>query len=586
AAPVDMHTLPPYVGQAFVAIEDRRFYHHFGIDVGSMMRAMVENIRYGRVVQGGSTITQQLAKNLFLDNRRTFRRKFQELALAVWLESKFNKDEILALYVSRVYFGAGAWGIEAASERYFDRPARELTLLQSAMLAGLVKAPSQLNPARQAVTARARAEIVLSQMVNEGFISGAERQAALGEDLHISRRNPAGNLGYFRNYIDPLLNQVIGQSRDHFVVETTLDIQAQRAGEAAVENALARDGEARHVGQAALVAIDDEGAVRAMVGGRDYGREAGQSEFNRVTQARRQPGSAFKYFIYLAAMEAGLTPWSVRVDAPVTIGDWSPGNYNDKFYGPVQLVEAFARSLNMVAIIVANEIGGDRVISVARRLGVRSPLYNYRSLALGAQELTLLELTQAYAPMAASGMSVQAHGVTRVRRSNGEVIWSWRPRERTKVIEDQQRRYMNLMMNRVIEAGTGTGARIPGRMLGGKTGTANDYRDAWFVGFAPGLTAGVWVGNDDHRIAMARVTGGQMPTQIWHEFMQVALRNVPVRPLEMPGPDDYALGPVAASESTGPTAIVGAPIGAALSNSPPPPRDPNVDHSMDFGPEG
>lgn len=582
APPVDLETLPPYVQQAFIAIEDRRFYQHFGVDVGGLSRAVVENMRSGRVVQGGSTITQQLAKNLFLTNNRTFRRKFQEVALAIWLESKFSKDQILALYLSRVYFGAGAWGIEAASERYFDRPARELTLLQSALLAGLVKAPSRLNPAQQEAAARARAEVVLNEMVAEGFISDSERQAALQEDLNISRESPAGNLGYFRDWIDPLLNQVIGEARDDFIVETTLDIQAQRAGEKAVLEALARDGEARRVSQAALVAIDDEGGVRSMIGGKEYGKTEGRSEFNRVTQARRQPGSSFKFFIYLAAMEAGLTPWTVRVDAPVTIGDWSPGNYNDEFYGPIELVGAFARSLNMVAIVIANEVGHDRIIEVARRLGVRSPLHNYRSLALGAQEVTLLEMTQAYGAMAANGYRLEAHGVTRVRRANGEVVWTFRPRNREKVIEDQPRRYMDYMMNRSVESGTSTAARIPGRQLAGKTGTANDYRDAWFIGFAPGLTAGVWVGNDDHRVAMARMTGGQMPAQIWREYMTVALRTVPVRPLDLPTEDDYALGPDAPMDDS--SKVVGAPLGAI--DEAPAPTDPNVDRSLDFGPEG
>ncbi len=584
APPVDLDTLPAFVPQAFIAIEDRRFYQHFGIDVGGTLRAMIENLRSGHVVQGGSTLTQQLAKNLFLNNERTFRRKFQEIALAIWLESRFTKKQLLALYLSRVYFGAGAWGIEAASERYFDRPARELTLLQSALLAGLVKAPSRLNPAQQERGARARAQVVLDAMVAEGFISAAEREAALQEDLRISRESPAGNLGYFRDWIDPLLNQVIGQARDDFIVETTLDVQAQRAGEAAIETALARDGEARRVSEAALVSMDDNGGVRAMIGGRAYGLGEGQSEFNRVTQSRRQPGSSFKFFIYLAAMEAGLTPWTVRVDAPVTIGDWSPGNYNDRFYGPVDLARAFAMSLNMVAIIVANEVGHDRVIEVARRLGVTSPLHNYRSLALGAQELTLLEITQAYGVMASGGYRIEAHGITRVRRSNGEVVWSWRPRNRARVIDDLHRRYMNYMMNRVVESGTGTSARITGRQLGAKTGTANDYRDAWFIGFAPGIVSGVWVGNDDHRIAMARMTGGQMPAQIWRDFMVVALQSVPVRSLDMPRPEDFATGPAAPAEGDKPI-IVGAPIGASAAAENPP-ADPNVDRSLDFGPEG
>jgi len=583
APPVDLTTLPPYVPQAFIAIEDRRFYNHLGVDFGGMMRAGAENLRAGRVVQGGSTITQQLAKNLFLTNERSWRRKAQEIMLAFWLESRFTKDEILALYLSRVYFGAGAYGIEAAAERYFDRPARELTLLQSAMIAGLVKAPSRLNPARQDIAAaRDRATVVLNEMVAMGFISAAEREAALGEELVISRRNPAGVLSYYRDWIDPLLNDVIGSQRDDFIVETTIDIAAQRAAAEAVEVVLAEQGEARRVDQAAALAMDDNGAVRVMVGGRDYD----QSQFNRTTQARRQPGSSFKFFIYVAAMENGMTPWSVRDDAPITISiegqpDWTPGNYTNEFHGPVTLNGAFTHSFNMVAIRVANEVGGAKVIDVARRLGVSSPLHNYHSLALGAQEMTLLEMVGAYGAMASEGYLVRPHGVARIRRANNnETMWSFRE-QRTRVIEERPLRYMNMMMRRVVDAGTGTAARISGREIGGKTGTGNDYRDAWFIGFTPGLVGGVWVGNDNFSTT-ARVTGGSLPADIWARFMPVALRDTPVRSLEMPTDEDYSVGQ---PPPTPTITAVGAPIGAVLGNPTPMPPD-DQDRSLDFGPEG
>jgi penicillin-binding protein 1A len=584
APPVDLASLPPYVAQAFIAIEDRRFYNHLGVDFGGMMRAGAENLRAGRVVQGGSTITQQLAKNLFLTNERSWRRKAQEIMLAFWLESRFTKDEILALYLSRVYFGAGAYGVEAAAERYFDRPARQLTLLQSAMLAGLVKAPSRLNPARQDIeAARARATVVLDEMVNMGFISAAERQAALQEELTISRRNPAGVLSYYRDWIDPLLNDVVGQQRDDFIVETTIDIAAQRAAAESVDMVLAQQGEARHVGQAAALVMDDAGGIRAMVGGRDYD----QSQFNRVTQAHRQPGSSFKYFIYLAAMENGLTPWSIREDEPITIHidgqpDWSPGNYEDKYHGPVTLTGAFANSFNMVAIRVANEIGGDRVIEAAERLGVESPLHNYHSLALGAQEVTLMELVGAYGAMASEGYRVYPHGIVRIRRANGETMWSWRG-PHTRVIEERPMRYMNLMMQRVVQAGTGTRAHMANFDIGGKTGTGNDYRDAWFIGFTPGMVGGVWVGNDNFTTT-ARVTGGSLPADIWARFMPVALRDTPSRPLQLPSEEDYDIGLPAPETST--LTAVGAPIGANI--GPPvtiaPPAPP--DRSLDLGPEG
>jgi penicillin-binding protein 1A len=585
APPVDLASLPPYVAQAFIAIEDRRFYDHFGVDVGGMMRAGAENLRAGRVVQGGSTLTQQLAKNLFLTNDRTWRRKFQEIAMAIWLEGRFTKDEILALYLSRVYFGAGAYGIEAASERYFDRPARELTLLQAAMIAGLVKAPSRLNPARQDIAAaRDRATTVLDEMVALGFISAAEREAALQQELVISRRNPAGVLSYYRDWVDPLLNDVIGQQRDDFVVETTIDIAAQRAGDEAVNTVLTEQGESRRVAQAALIAMDDEGGVRALVGGRDYD----QSQFNRATQARRQPGSSFKYFIYLAAMENGLTPWSVREDAPITIyidgqDPWTPGNYTNEFHGPTELTRAFALSYNMVAIRVANEVGGQNVIDVARRLGVRSPLHNYHSLSLGAQEMTLLEMTQAYGAMAAEGYNVEAHGVTRIRRaSSNETVWAFRQENRRRVIEERPLRFMNYMMRRVVDAGTGTTARISGRQVGGKTGTGNDYRDAWFIGYVPGMVAGVWAGNDNFT-ETARVTGGSLPTEIWSRFMPTVLRNTPVRSLQLPRDEDYDTG-VPDPEAPELTAV-GAPIGAVIGAPSAPPPD-NEDRSLDFGPEG
>ncbi len=584
APPVDLATLPPYVAEAFIAIEDQHFRQHVGIDFVGMMRAGAENLRAGRVVQGGSTITQQLAKNLFLTNERSWRRKAQEIALAIWLETKFSKDEILALYLSRVYFGAGAYGIEAAAERYFDRPARELTLLQSAMIAGLVKAPSRLNPASQDIdAARERAELVLTEMVRMDFIADTERQAATQEELVISRRNPAGVLAYYRDWIDPLLNEVIGTQLDDFIVETTIDIQAQRTGAEAVEAVLAEQGESRRVGQAALVSMDDEGGVIAMVGGRDYE----QSQFNRVSQARRQPGSSFKYFIYLAAMEHGLTPWSVREDGPITIRvegqpDWTPGNYEEKYHGPSELAEAFQHSYNMVAIRVAHEVGRRNVIDVAQRLGVHSQLHDYPSLALGAQEVTLLEMTGAYGAMASQGYRVEPHGVLRIRRGNSnETMWSWRERgERQRVIDERPLRYMNYMMTRVVEAGTGTRARINGRQIGGKTGTGNDYRDAWFVGFTPGIVTGVWVGNDNFT-ETARVTGGSLPADIWARFMPTALRNVPIRELAMPRPEDYDIG--VPDRGAPELAVVGAPLGGTAPAAAAPDEE---DRSLDFGPEG
>lgn len=539
APPVDLNRLPAYVPNAVIAIEDRRFFEHFGLDASGLMRAAAENFRAGHVVQGGSTITQQLAKNLFLSNNRTFRRKLQEVALALWLESQFSKREILALYMSRVYFGAGAYGVEAAAERYFDKPAKDLTLAEAALLAGLVKAPSKLNPAAQDAAAKARAKIVLDEMLAANFITGPQHTAALRAPLAISRRNPSGNLGYFRDWIDPQLTALIGDQRDDFIVETTLDLEGQRAGEMALQTVIEREKKTRRVSQGALLAMDATGGVTTMVGGLNYGKEEGQSEFNRTTQSMRAPGSSFKYFIYMAAMDQGLTPWTVRVDKPIVIGDWAPGNYENKYFGPVTLTSAYAKSLNMVAIGLANEVGGQAVIDEAHKLGVGKRLENYRSLGLGAQGMTVMEMVTGYGAMAAGGYPIEPHGIERIRRSNGQILWARRQAaEQQQVIDPRTVRMMNFLGATVVRAGTGTGARIEGREIAGKTGTSNDYRDAWFIGYVPGYVAGVWLGNDDNT-PMNKVTGGLLSTEVWKGFMTVALRDTPIQPLEMPGEDEY-----------------------------------------------
>ena len=554
APPVDLTKLPAYVPQAVMAIEDRRFEQHWGVDMEGLARAARENLAAGRVVQGGSTITQQLAKNLFLTHERSFRRKAQEIALAFWLEGQFSKDEIMALYLSRVYFGAGAWGIEAAAERYFDKPAKDLTLTEAALLAGLLKAPSKLNPATEKAGAKARAEVVLDEMVAQGFISEQGRKEALAAPLIISRKNPSMNLGYFRTWIDPVLNELIGHDRDDYLIETTLDIDAQRAGERALETELGgKDGRAQNVTQGALVGMDAQGGVIAMVGGRGFS----DSQFNRVTQARRQPGSSFKYFIFLAAIEKGISPYAVRVDQPVTIGDWSPGNYEDKYFGAVPLTTAYAKSLNMVAIQLANEVGHRSVLEEAKKLGVRTKLQDYRSLALGAQEMTLMELTQAYGAMASGGYKLEPHGITRVTRlSDKKVIFAFDPK-REQVIAQQPLERMNLLMKRVVDAGTGTKARIEGRDIAGKTGTGNDYRDAWFIGYTPGMVAGVWVGNDNFA-ETKRVTGGSFPARIWQVFMKTATRDLPAEKLPLPDPNSLpaeAGPPASATPVPGPAGL-------------------------------
>ncbi|HVY02957.1 MAG TPA: penicillin-binding transpeptidase domain-containing protein, partial [Caulobacterales bacterium] len=419
-------------------------------------------------------------------------------------------------------------------------------------------------PARQDTAAKARAKIVLDEMLNAGYITAQQRAAALKAPLAISRSNPNGNLGYFRDWIDPQLNRVIGDQRDDFIIETTLDLEAQRAGEHALDAALDADGKLRDVGQGALLSMDSTGGVRAMVGGRSYGTNAGQSEFNRTTQSRRAPGSSFKYFIYMTAMAMGYTPWTVRVDQPIVIGDWAPGNYENKFYGPVTLTEAYAKSLNMVAIEVAHEVGGENVIATAQKLGVKTKLYNYRSLALGAQGLSLMEMVTSYGAMANDGVPIEPHGITRIRRASGQVLWAYRAPKRDPAIDERTKRLMNYLGSRVVQAGTGTRARIDGRDIAGKTGTSNDYRDAWFMGYVPGLVTGVWMGNDDYA-PMKRVTGGSIPTQVWHDFMTVALRDVPYRPLDLPREEDMPQTTVVDATSALPPLVpAAAPMGAPL----------------------
>ncbi len=537
APPVDLAALPPYMTAAVIAIEDRRFRDHHGIDMEGLARALVANIRAGRTVQGGSTITQQLAKNLFLEPDRTIRRKIQEMILAVWLERQFSKDQILALYLSRVSFGGVIYGIEQATERYFDKPASQLTLREAALLAGMLRAPSNYNPLRTEGLRRAlaRSEVVLATMVETGAITDAQRDEAMAQQIVIQRQRPNRDSGYFLEWIETELQSAIGDSREDLWVETTLDLDAQRRGEQILETEVSKVEKAQNVTQGALLSIDATGGVRAMIGGRGFS----DSQFNRATQARRQPGSAFKYFIYLAAMEADISPRSIRYDSPMQIGDWRPANYEDEYGGPMELTRAFQRSSNMVAIQLQEEVGGDSVIEVARRLGVRSPLQNVPSMALGTMEMTLAEITAAYAPMANGGIEVQPHGITRIRAGGpqGRIIYE-RPAATRVVVEPARVRLMHLLMAAVVRYGSGRGAQMEGWDVAGKTGTTNDYRDAWFVGYVNGLTTGVWVGNDNN-VEMRRVSGSSLPTRIWREFMLVATEGRTPTPLEMPKPEDF-----------------------------------------------
>ena len=537
APPANLDSLPDYVPAAFIAIEDRRFWYHPGFDPIGMSRAMVRNMRAGRVVQGGSTLTQQLAKNLFLTPDQNVKRKVQELMLAVWLELKFTKKEILALYLNRVYFGAGAYGIEAASQRYFDKSAKDLTVGEAALLAGLLKAPSRYSPVSESKRAATRATVVLNQMVETGVITPAQREQAVLEPVRVSRTLASQHAQYFIDWLDKQIRGLVGEPTEDMVVETTLDLTIQTSAERAVNRILTRDA-SKGVQQAALVALDGDGRVRAMIGGASYA----DSQFNRAVDAQRQAGSSWKPFVYLAAMEAGYTPQTPVVDEPITIGTWSPKNYGGTYGGPTTIAHAVAHSTNTIAASVADKVGRDSVSRAARRLGITSRISLDPAMALGTSEVSPIEMATAYDAFANGGRRVAAYGISRIRTPQGRVIYQHGNSGSVgqQTINNPPLYYMNQMLRGVMTGGTGTSAAIAGRDLAGKTGTTSDYKDAWFVGYTGGFVAAVWVGKDD-ATPMRGVTGGGSPAAIWKDFMSAALPrlNAPSIPNGPPMPEGW-----------------------------------------------
>lgn len=525
-----LHDLPSYVPAAVIATEDRRFYSHYGLDPIGLMRAAFANIWAGKIVQGGSTITQQLAKNLFLRPERTLERKVQELILAVWLETQFTKDEILELYLNRVYFGAGAYGVEAAAQRYFGKSIREVSLSEAALLAGLLKAPTYYAPTSNPSGAQARAQLVIDNMVRAGYLDETERALVADEAMALTQRAGTPDIFYFADWVAARLPELVNDPRGDLMVRTTIDLELQRRAEQVVAEALARDGANLGVSQAALIALAPDGAVRAMVGGRTYL----ESQFNRAVQARRQPGSAFKPFVYLTAIEAGLTPDTVREDGPIMVGGWQPKNFSETYAGPVTLMEAVARSLNTVAVRVTEEIGRDNVIQTARRLGITANLEPHPSIALGVFEVSLIELAAAYTPFANGGYAVFPHAIEEVNSSGGQVLYSRTRSELGRAVSLEAVGSLNVMLSHALRTGTGKRAYSRTRSAAGKTGTSQDFRDAWFVGYTTDLVVGVWVGNDDGT-PTNRVTGGTLPAAIWQDFMTRAQSGSP--PRELPGID-------------------------------------------------
>jgi penicillin-binding protein 1A len=525
--PVTIRQLPKALPQAVLATEDRRFYRHFGVDVIGLVRAMAVNVQAGAVVQGGSTITQQAAKNLFLTHERTIKRKVQELLLALWLEHRFTKDQIFAIYLNRAYFGAGAHGVDAASRKFFGVPATRVSLYQSAVLAGLLKAPSRDNPIASPLRARQRANEVLANMVEAGYltpnqVAQAQRQGT-GPGLS-QRTRPIG-----RHFVDWVVAQAPGLAsapdRD-LLVRTTLDPRLQRLAEASVAGIL--DGPAARkaaAGEAALVAMTADGAVRAMVGGRNYGR----SSFNRATQAYRQPGSAFKPIVYVAGLEQGLSADSRFVDSPLRLAGWQPSNFTNRYLGEVSLRHALAESINTVAVQVGEHAGRRHVIDVARRLGITADLAATPSLSLGTREVSVVELTAAYAAFANGGTGVWAYGVEEITDGDGRVVYRRSGSGPGRAISRGHAAQITDMLVTAVTSGTGRAALLD-RPTAGKTGTSQNFRDAWFVGYTADLVAGVWMGNDDDR-PMVKVTGGGLPAQLWRAFMAEAHAGRPPRPL-------------------------------------------------------
>ncbi|MCX5567793.1 PBP1A family penicillin-binding protein [Kaistia nematophila] len=528
---VRLEELPPYLSQAVMAIEDRRFQSHFGIDPLGLLRAAYINFRSGDVVQGGSTVTQQLAKNLFLKPERTMDRKIQEAIMAIWLETKYSKAQIMESYLNRVYLGAGTYGVDAASRRYFGKSARDISLKEAAMLAGLLKAPSRYAPTSDPVAANSRANVVLGAMREAGFITAAQQKEAASITVKAQPEGEGGAGRYVADWVADLVPEVVGALDQDVIVETTIDPHLEESAGKALTEALDKSGKSFGVSQGALVAIDGTGAVRAMVGGRDYQK----SQFNRAVEAKRQPGSAFKPFVYLSALEYGMVPETIRVDEPTRIGNWEPKNYEKMYKGPVSLQTALALSINTVAVQLANEVGPDRVIKTAERLGINSPLQPNPSIALGTSEVNLLELTDAYVPFANGGYGAKPHVIATVKNVAGKTLYEHPATKATQIIDPLYVGMMNSMMTDTLQRGTGRKAAIAGWQAAGKTGTTNDSRDAWFIGYTANLTTGVWLGNDDSK-PTKRMTGGSLPAQIWNRFMTEAHKGVAVAAL----PGNYA----------------------------------------------
>ncbi len=554
-AAVSLRELPDYVPKAFIAIEDRRFYSHHGVDPLGITRAVIADLMHRGASQGASTITQQLAKNLFLTQERTVSRKLQEMVLAFWLEHKFSKAQILELYLNRVYFGSGAYGVEGAARRYFGKSARQLTLAEAALLAGLVQSPSRLAPNRNPEGAERRARVVLTDMAAQKLVGEDAVRFALAHPARAVKPAGADSVNYVADWIMDAVDDLVGRFDQDIVVETSIDPALQGAAERALAEALAQKGEKLGIGEGALVAMTPDGVVRALVGGKSYA----DSQFNRAIAAKRQPGSAFKPFVYLTALEHGLTPDTVRDDAPITVKGWKPENYEHEYMGPVTLTQALANSLNTVSVRLTLEFGPAAVIRTAYRLGINSMLEPNASIALGTSEVSVMELVTAYATFANGGFAISPHVVERVRGADGKTLYARSTQNLGRIVDPRYVAMMNAMMHETLVSGTARKADLPGWPAAGKTGTSQDFRDAWFIGYTSHLVAGVWLGNDDNT-PTRKATGGGLPVEIWSRFMRTAHQGV--APVSLPGVGNGGWSAL-------PRTDAGNPGASATSSSPP-----------------
>ena len=543
---IKLEEFPDHLIKAVLATEDRRFYEHLGIDLPGTVRAIIANARAGGVVQGGSSITQQLAKNLFLNNERTIERKVKEAFLALWLEVRLSKNDILKLYLDRAYLGGGTFGVDGAAQYYFNKSAREINLSESAMLAGLFKAPSRFAPHINLPAARGRANVVLDNLVEAGFMTegqvfGARRNPATVIDRR-DERAPNYYLDWAFDEMKKLARELPRTVHDRvFVARLAIDVNLQRQAELAVENSLRLHGREYKAKQAAAVLMEHDGAVRAMVGGRDYGA----SQFNRATDALRQPGSSFKPYVYAAALQSkGFKPNSVVVDSPVCIGNWCPKNYSGGYSGAMSLTAALQRSINIVpvklSIALGNgnpKIGRAKIRDIARKAGLRTPLVDTPSMPIGANEVTVLDHTGSFGMFVNGGRSITPHAILELRTATGDLVWRFDRdgKKPVQVIDPQVALDINMMLNLAAEAGTGRRAILPGIRIAGKTGTTNAYRDAWFIGYTGNYIGGVWFGNDDYQVTN-RMTGGSLPAMTWQQIMLHAHQGIELRPLPGIGP--------------------------------------------------